>query len=391
MAPNVSGLKIAITGGAGFIGSHTVLSLIEQGHEVRVLDNLDPKIHPAGDAKNLSSAATLIVGDVRDSAAIEHLVDGCDVVYHFASETGVGEGELAAARYYDVNVKGTVELWAAIVGMPQRPRQVILASSRAVYGEGALECAACGPQVVSRRNEDRLSRGLWVPNCPVCGEDLAPMPTREDWPRRPVSVYGFTKQLQEDLSTFYAGQLGISLTILRYFNVYGPGQSLSNPYTGILTHFTARILRGIGVELYEDGEPTRDYVHIDDVVRVNVASIDLTSGSRCVNVGTGVSSSLVELVDGIRDVGAKRDCEARLTSKYRLGDIYAGAADTNLCRAMFPDICSRPMRSIRSGLTTVIEWLASTDLGGMTPLESAERILADSGVLRSAGPRPAGS
>jgi dTDP-L-rhamnose 4-epimerase len=319
---------VLLTGGAGFIGSHTADLLLQQGHAVRAFDLLSPQVHPDRQRPSyLHPDVELVEGDVRDVEALVRALDGVDVVYHLAAETGVGQSMYESARYFDVNVTGTAALWEAIQRSRQSVRRVILSSSRAVYGEGVFQCARCG-QVVNpdQRSVIQLEAAQWAPKCPTCGGELDPIPVSEGSPLNPVSVYGQTKLMQEQVCELMAHTLGVEYVGLRYFNVYGPRQALGNPYTGVIGTFYLRARAGREIPLYEEGTPLRDFVNVQDVALANLLAMSSTETSATYNVGSGGWTSIGDLA---RIVAATQAGEVPVTTtrKFRVGDVYAVVAD----------------------------------------------------------------
>ncbi len=327
---------ILITGGAGFIGSHTADLLLRAGHRVRILDNLDPQIHGPHPTPPdyLHPDIEIFHGDIRDRNDVKHALAGIDAVYHFASMTGVGQSMYAMSDYVDVNVKGTAHVLEAIAQGKHQLKRLVLASSRAIYGEGAYVCPEHGAQHPGLRERRTLERTQFSPRCLHCGLPLSPTRTSEATPAHPVSIYGWTKKHQEDQCRFAAKAFGIPVTILRYFNVYGPRQSLTNPYTGIVSTFYSRLHSGESVALYEQGRPERDFIHVADVARANVLALDtrLPNG-EALNVGSGDSITIARLAGTLR-AALKAKGVLRRTNKFRVGDIYACVAETSKAQSM---------------------------------------------------------
>ncbi|MEP7272250.1 MAG: NAD-dependent epimerase/dehydratase family protein, partial [Acidobacteriota bacterium] len=345
--------RILITGGAGFIGSRTANELSRAGYDVRVLDNLDPQVHLEGTGTPLllDEDIEFVCGDIRDADAVARALEGIDVVYHFAALTGVTQSMFEVERYIDVNVRGTATLWDVIINRNVPLQRFILASSRAVYGEGAYHCVWCAGVVFPEtRNLDRLSHAQWETICPQCGQTADPVPTREDKPLRPLSVYAQSKLFQEQICRSLAVSREIPVVILRYFNVYGPHQSLTNPYTGIAATFCSRVLAKNSIPLYEDGLAIRDFVHINDVVTAN--RLALVGGEKeiAVNIGSGSKASILDLAGMICDVlGSPGNWE--ITGQYRLGDVRSCYADT---RAALRELHFWPRVELREGLTDLV-------------------------------------
>ena len=282
--------KVLITGGAGFIGTHVARRLLQSGHQVTILDNFSPQIH--GDITDLPADlrddAKLIRGDVRDPEIWEKALVDCEVVLNLAAETGTGQSMYEVSRYEQVNVAGTANLYQALASNPQRRvERIVVASSRSIYGEGAYRCPNEGlVYPVSRSTADKLA-GHFDPLCPVCGGACDSVPTPEQAPFQPSSFYGLTKQVQEQMTLLFGDALGIPSFALRYQNVLGPGQSLKNPYTGILAVFSNLARAGSEMNVFEDGMESRDFVYIDDVVQATTTcveskmdGVDVLNGAR---------------------------------------------------------------------------------------------------------------
>ena len=367
---------VVLTGGAGFVGSHTARRLLELGYRVRVLDSLLPQVHGAEPDPGLSADVELRVGDVRDQDAVRSALDGARFVFHFAAETATGQSMVEVDRYVDANVRGTATLWEAVARNANIER-LVLTSSRAVYGEGRHVCPQCGPVFPGPRQEAQLLEQVWGHACPVCGSATTPAATGEDDPRKPVSVYALTKLGQEDVSLFMADQLGVELMLLRYFNVYGPGQSPLNPYTGLLVTFWGRILSGKPLVLYEEGTPLRDFVHIHDVVEANIASLAWRGrGPGVFNIGSSRAASLGELAAILeRTVG--RPVAVERSARFRSGDVLACFADVECARA---DLGFEARVSLEDGLAELRDWIA--ERGMVDRSDEVEAELRASGVLK---------
>lgn len=319
---------VLITGGAGFIGTNLTQALVTRGHKVRILDNLSPQIHgEAPDTSALESIATLQRGDVRDRGAVEAALDGATAVVHLAAETGTGQSMYEIHRYVDVNVGGTSILLDILANQPHSVRKLVVASSRAIYGEGRYHCAIDGAVYPGDRTDANMAAGAFEPKCPICDGPLTLASTDEDSRVHPSSIYGVTKYAQERLLLSVGSSLGIPTIALRYQNVYGPGQSLKNPYTGILSVFSTRLRNGNGISIFEDGLESRDFVFITDVVAATVLAVEnQTVQTGVFNVGYGQSVSVKEVASRLREaLGA--DGEIAVTGNYRLGDIRHNVAD----------------------------------------------------------------
>jgi len=346
-------MKVLVTGGAGFI-SQSLIAALPAAYEVVVVDSLAPEAHDGATdiPAALSARARCICADVADVDAWSAAAAGVDVVVHLAALTGTGQSDRQAPRYLAHNVTATARLCDALAGLSRPPHRVILASSRAVYGEGAY---ADGDRLIfpgARRDED-LAAGQW--ELTVDGRSLRPVATAEDAPVAPVSVYALTKLLQERLVRACAERLGIDSVMLRLQNVYGPLQGGANPHAGIVAALARGIVQENRVELFEDGDMTRDFIHIDDVVGVFRAAIDRqTTIAQTLNVGTGRRTSLRQLVALLSELAAAPavvSCHGR----FRGGDVRHAAADMGRL-AQFAG--EWQPRDLAAGLTGYVGWLA---------------------------------
>ena len=352
-------MKILITGGAGFIGSRTARQLVEAGHTVTALDSLSPQIHGEVEAlsptfKDASAVAEVIKGDVRDRALMFDLVPQFDAVLHLAAETGTGQSMYDVIRYNDVNVMGTAILLEALVANPGNIKRLVVASSRSVFGEGAYVCQRHGTVYPGERNLSALQAGRFEPECPVCGEPVTVTATYEDARVSPASVYAVTKLAQEQLMLAMGHARGIPTVALRYQNVYGPGQSLNNPYTGILSIFAREMLAGRSIEVFEDGLESRDFVHVDDVAKANVAALttDLR-GVHVANIGTGVAITVADLVCELSRL-LSYEGTVHVSGRFRAGDIRHNYADTRRAHDVFG---WQPSIGFREGLAGFSAWV----------------------------------
>jgi len=347
--------NVLITGGAGFIGSHTADALIRDGHSVRILDMLDPQIHSGRSdfPSYLNPAVECLRGDVRDEEDVRQALAGVDAVYHFAALTGVGQSMYDIRDYVDTNCTGTATLLEVLVKEKQPLKSFVLASSRAVYGEGTHECPVHGIVYPPLRNRDDLEQGRFDVHCQQCGNVVHAVPTAEDRPMAPISVYAWTKKQQEEFCQ-YAGQtFGLPVTILRYFNVYGSRQSLSNPYTGVVSIFFSRIMNGQPIYMYEHGLPGRDFVHVSDVVRANLLALeaDVEPGT-CINVGAASEHTIADIARTLGDAcGSVPDIQDR--GEFRIGDIRSCYADISRAGQL---LGYRPEITLEQGMREFAEW-----------------------------------
>lgn len=345
--------RVLITGGAGFIGSHLARQLLRQGHEVRALDRLDPQVHPARERPGyLDPEVELVEGDVRDPGAVSEALIGIDAVVHLAARVGVGQSMYEIADYCSVNTVGTGVLLEALTERPVR--RLVVASSMSIYGEG-LYCTADGRVAeAAERDRTQLERGEWEPVSPD-GRALAPEPTPEGKTPSLSSIYALNKYDQERMCLLFGSSYDVPTTALRFFNVYGPDQALSNPYTGVLAIFGGRLLNGRPPLIFEDGEQRRDFVSVHDVARACALALERDAAAgRAVNVGSGESITVREIAGRLARVTDREDIEAEVTGKYRVGDIRHCFADITAAREL---LGYEPQIALDDGMAELAEWL----------------------------------
>jgi len=344
--------RILVTGGAGFIGQHVARALVERGHHVRVLDSLIEQVHGGG-RPALASEVELQVGDVRDAAAVARALEGVDKVVHLAAEVGVGQSMYAVDRYVAVNDLGTAVLFQQLIEQPVR--RVVVASSMSIYGEGLYRDAE------GRRVEDvvRLPRGgpsaPWDP-VDAQGRPLVPEPTPE-WKRPALaSVYAITKYVQERLTLTLAPAYGMEGVALRLWNVYGPGQALSNPYTGVLAIFASRLHNRQPPMIFEDGQQRRDFVHVKDVAAAFVRALEHPDAAGGVfNIASGEDRSVRQVAALLAEAMGRPELQPEITGQMRAGDIRHCIADIGLARSR---LGYAPRHDFREGLAELADWVA---------------------------------
>jgi len=350
--------RVLITGGAGFIGRRLATQLRRNGWQVRVLDNLLAQVHgPDADfPPELARDCECVRGDVTDPVAVKSATADIDAVVHLAAETGTAQSMYEMRRYADVNVVGMATVLDALVPHAARIRRVLLASTRAVYGEGRYACERCGPVYPELRSREQLERREWDPVCPGCGGRIEAVATDESTPLRPVSIYGDTKSAQEQLLRTFGRSFHVDVTVLRYQNVFGAGQSLSNPYTGILTAFFRRIAQHQAPLVFEDGAESRDFVHVDDVVEATARALTAV-GTRggTFNVGSGVRTSIDDLAR-VMVAEMRRAVTPVVTGQFRIGDIRHCFADIGRLTAA---LSWSPRVSLAAGVREFCDWAAS--------------------------------
>jgi dTDP-L-rhamnose 4-epimerase len=346
---------ILVTGGAGFIGSHLVDALISRGNKVRVLDVLDPQIHGPGQQPPpyLNRDAEFICGDVRDRGAVDRALAGIDVVFHEAAAVGVGQSMYQIKHYMDVNTVGTAVLLEAMVARRGQFRKLVVASSMSIYGEGRYRMPDGRLVAPKLRPVAQFKEGLWELRDEKTGQILQPLPTDEDKPLQPVSPYATGKRDQEELCLAIGRAYGIPTVALRYFNVYGTRQSLSNPYTGIAAIFTSRLLNNKPPLVFEDGHQSRDFTHVSDIVHANLLAMETDAmNDDTFNVGTGRRLSVLDIANAlIREM--KKDLVPIIAMKYREGDIRHCYGDISKIQKVAG---YAPKITFEEGIPALVEW-----------------------------------
>jgi len=349
-------VNVLVTGGAGFIGSHLVDALVERGYKVIAFDNLDAAAHPqpAKWPPYANPKCKYILGDVRDKEALRRAMEGAEVVFHHAAAVGSGISMIDVGRFVEVNSLGTANVLELAVEKRERIKKLIVASSMTVMGEGTYECENHGEYYPFLRPVEQLERKEWEVQCPRCGAASRPLAMKEDRPLLPLTIYGLTK-MDEELETMLVGGFyKIPVVAFRYFSVYGPRQSLTNPYTGVIARFGTRVITGKEPLIYEDGHQLKDVVHVRDVVRANLLAMERNEANYQVfNLGNGEGLS----VYCIGELIAKKLGTALrpvLTGQYRRGDARHGWADISKARRL---LGWEPSLSAEEGFADLCQWL----------------------------------
>lgn len=369
--------RILITGGAGFIGSNMCLKLLDKGYELVVLDSLLPQIHgnnPQESSLYLSikDKVTFFKGCVTNKELLAKAINGVDAIVHLAAETGTGQSMYEIERYVDVNIKGTATLLDLLVNTTHQVKKVIIASSRSIYGEGKYQSEKYGVVYPSHRhNEDMLAGDFAVHY--KDDKHLKLLPTCEESKIHPSSVYGITKQNQEQMIMTVCPTIGVAPVAFRYQNVYGPGQSLSNPYTGILSIFSTQIRNQKPINVFEDGLESRDFVFIDDVVNATILGLEKEEANNQVfNVGSGVATTVNEVVSALLQA-YNTQVEVTITGNYRLGDIRHNYADLTKIKTK---LGFEPLVSFAQGIKRFTAWVSEQALVESKYQESIQEMKA---------------
>jgi len=355
--------NILVTGGAGFIGSNISLKLLKEGYNVTVLDNLSEQIH-GNNAElplDLKGKVTFIKGDVRNKNNWRKAMQRQDIIVHLAAETGTGQSMYEISKYSEVNIGGTANMLDILANEKNSIEKIILASSRAIYGEGKYICKKCGVVYPNNREDNDMQTGDFSVKCPKCNNDkIKLLATDEKSLINPISIYAITKYTQENLISITCKALKIPYVILRYQNVYGPGQSLLNPYTGILSVFSTRIRKGSNnLDIFEDGKESRDFVYIDDVVDATILSIKKREADyEIFNVGSGHSISILEVARTLKN-SYNSEINVKISGNYRAGDIRHNYADIT---KIISKLGFEPKINFKEGIMRFVDWVDKQEI-----------------------------
>jgi dTDP-L-rhamnose 4-epimerase len=376
------GERVLITGGAGFVGSHLADALAQAGHDVILFDNLEPQVHGEGTTRPpyLDPAHRLERGDIRDAHALAPLIREADVIFHLAAMVGVGQSMYQVRRYTDVNVLGMATLLEVLATERTRlhVRKLVVASSMSIYGEGAYTCASCGPVAPRLRSVAQLADAEWEPRCPRCGAELRPMPTHEDKPLYPTSIYAINKRDHEEMALAFGHAYELPAVALRFFNIYGSRQALTNPYTGVAAIFSGSILAGQTPLIYEDGLQQRDFVHVSDIAQACCLAMSQPAADyQVLNVGTGRPTSVLRVAELLAEELGWRD-GFEITGKFRAGDIRHCFADITRIREL---IGYEPRYAFEDGVGELVAWVREQHAVAGSANEAAQQLAAH-GLVR---------
>jgi dTDP-L-rhamnose 4-epimerase len=346
--------SILITGGAGFVGSHLADALVQAGHDVRIFDSLTSQVHPDGLPGYLNREVEFMRGDMRNRNAVERAVKGADVIFHEAAAVGVGQSMYEIEHYMGANTQGTAVLLQVLLDRKVPIEKLIVASSMSIYGEGKYNCEQCGEVAPPLRPVEQLKARQWEALCPTCGSELQPMATNEEKPLQASSVYALSKKDQEELCLLFGRTYGLPVVALRYFNIYGTRQSLSNPYTGVAAIFASRLLNHRAPILFEDGKQMRDFVSVHDVVRANLLAMEKSEADgRALNIGSGSPISVQEVAAALAH-NMDRSISSEVTGSYRAGDIRHCFADISAAKEL---LGYQPKYTFAEGVNELVQWL----------------------------------
>jgi dTDP-L-rhamnose 4-epimerase len=346
-------MHILVTGGAGFIGSFLVDALIERGDTVRIFDNLEEQVHPNGKPEYLNPKAEFVPGDVRDIEVFRDALKEMDAVIHCASAVGVGQSQYEIKKYTDINVGGTANLLQLLIEKDCTVKRILIPTSMTSYGEGLYRCTEHGDVRPGLRPVEQLEKHDWEPHCPVCKKSVEGIPIREDALRESGTVYALSKNMQEDMVMNVASVYGMKATAFRLFNVYGPRQSLSNPYTGVTAIFLSRLKNNQPPIIYEDGKQSRDFISVHDVVRAFLLALnnDKATG-QIFNIGSGKKTSIADIASTL-SLLTGIDVPAKITAEFRKNDVRHCFADTTKAQTL---LGWSPKITFEQGMRELVEW-----------------------------------
>jgi len=369
-------MRILVTGGCGFVGSHLVDRLVTDGHDVRVYDVLEPQVHGKNKPAYLNKDAQYIYADIRNKDKLKKAMKDVEVIFHQAAQVGVGQSMYEVEKYVSHNSYGTAVLLDLLVNTKNKVRKLVCASSMSIYGEGAYFCRNCGKVYPFIRAEEQLRAKEWEMRCPKCGLGVSGIGTAEDKPLFPTSIYATTKRDQEEMCLEVGIAYKIPTVALRYFNIYGPRQSLNNPYTGVAAIFLSRVKNNNPPSIFEDGRQSRDFIYVTDIVEANILAMRKDQADYdFFNVGTGMPHSIGDIAESIIAL-YKKDMRPEVLKKFRAGDIrhcYADITKTNLKLGFKPKV------SFEQGMKMLIEWSdtqTAKDLTARAQMELKKRGLA---------------
>ncbi|MEM5855440.1 MAG: GDP-mannose 4,6-dehydratase [Candidatus Aenigmatarchaeota archaeon] len=349
-------MKILVTGGAGFIGSYTVDLLIERGYDVKIIDNLEPQVHGNKKPSYINQKAEFVNGDITKSGTWKKCLKGVDAIIHLAALVSVGQSMYQPIRFIKVNTLGTARLYETLLkseNMRKNIKKIIVASSKSIYGEGAYECKTDGIVYPSLRPKEQLENKDWEVHCPICGEYVKPVGITEEKPPQNLSVYALSKFDTERLALMFGNVFQIPTIALRYFNVYGPRQSLNNPYTGVAAIFMSRIKNKNPPIIYEDGNQLRDFIYVTDIAKANLMALEEEKFLVDVfNVGTGKPTSVLKIAEILIELYDSR-LEPQITEEFRFGDNRHDFADISKIEKT---LGWKPSIDLKDGLEKLVEW-----------------------------------
>jgi dTDP-L-rhamnose 4-epimerase len=349
---------VLITGGAGFLGSHLADRLLQRGYHVRIFDNLTPQVHANGFPDYLTREAEFFEGDMRDLDRVKYALAGVEQIYHLAAVVGVGQSMYEISQYMGANSQGTANLLQALLDTKIDIEKMVVASSMSIYGEGKYVCSECGDVAPPPRPLEQLKRKDFELHCPVCARVVKPVATDETKPLQYTSYYALGKKAQEEMCLLYGSTYDVPVTALRYWNIFGTRQALSNPYTGVAAIFASRLLNRRAPLVFEDGEQIRDFVSVHDVVDANMLAMERhEADGMALNIASGHKISINDVAAQlVEELGLAGEIRPEITGKYRAGDIRHCFADISLARRV---LGYSPKYRFADGIAELVDWLRS--------------------------------
>ncbi|MEM3830530.1 MAG: SDR family NAD(P)-dependent oxidoreductase [Conexivisphaerales archaeon] len=373
--------KVLVTGGSGFIGSYTVDLLIDEGYDVTVLDNNERQVHANGIPKHVNQKAKYVKGDIRFTKHWSKALNGCEYVIHLAASVGVGQSFWQSRKYMSVNTLGTASLYDVLIhnkSISKKIKKIVVASSKSIYGEGAYKCRTHGEVFPHPRDIDQLVKKDWDVKCPICGDKVSPVGIKEEKPPQNLSPYALSKYDSERIAVDYSSLLSIPTVAFRYFNVYGPRQSLSNPYTGVISIFLSRLKNKKPPIVFEDGKQLRDFIYVEDVAKFNVKALE--RGEGVFNLGTGRTTSLLGIIQMLNSLTGS-NVSPEITGEFRVGDNRHDYADISKLESTFGSYAFTPLNT---GMDELVKWSANET--AMDKVDKAEierkKYLATDGIKK---------
>lgn len=373
--------KVLISGGAGFIGSHLVDSLIEENHDVTVLDILEEQVHGLTHQPpyHFNKKAKFLHGSIVNYDNLCDLIKESDVIFHLAAMVGVSQSMYQIRKYIEHNILGTANLFEILVNEEHNVQKIVIASSNTVYGEGKYKCEKCGVIFPLLRSEKQLINSNWEVKCPHCGLEVKPLATDENTPFNSSSIYALSKQSQEQMGLLIGKTYGINMTVLRFFLVYGTRQALSNPYTGVCSIFSNRLLNGKPPIVFEDGLQSRDFVHVNDVCQALVLAMENEAANgEIFNVGTGQPITIKEVAETISE-RINPHLRPEFNQQYRIGDIRHCVADISKIKNK---LGYKPNIKFRDGINDLINWIKNQHYKTIDKSQNALDELKEKGLLK---------
>jgi len=353
-------MKVLVTGGAGFIGSYTIDLLVEKGYDIKILDNFEPQVHHNKRPEYLNDSAELIFGDINDKNLWRKALSDVDAVIHLAAMVGIGQSMYQPVHYLSTNTIGTANMFEVILEDKEIKKQiqnVIVASSKSIYGEGTYTCKNHGILYPNPRSEKQLLENDWEIHCSKCGDYIKPCGITEEKPVQNLSIYALSKYDTERIAIDFGNTIGLPVTAFRYFNVYGPRQSLSNPYTGVAAIFLSRIKNNNPPIIFEDGNQTRDFIYVEDIANANLLALEKFDGVNVFNIGTGEPISILEIAKLLIEL-TNSEIEPTISQKFRAGDNRHDFADITKAKE---NLGFKPEWKTKDGFKKLVEWSETQD------------------------------